>query len=170
MVLLRLLLLSSYCAYIIRKRTIFTCTANHLCEKEWVVTSNWTVEMEQELDALSHHMLMAAINSQLPSVLEYLDKCRCTLQLTQAPFMHFHKFDSKLPLWLSVHVSLRLQLSTIVREVSSVDRKERNSLRATITYILPGCMWIKMLYVYIKTTIVVKAQRNVNIAYTCFAD
>lgn len=125
----------------LRKRTIFTCTANHLREKEWVVTSNWTVEMEQELDALSHHMLMAAINSQLPSVLEYLDKCRCTLQLTQASFMHFHKFDSKLALWLSMHVSLRLQLSSIVREVSSVDRKgEKNPLRATITCILPGCM------------------------------
>lgn len=118
-----------YCAYVIRKRTIFTGTANHLWEKEWVVTSNWTVEMEQELDALSHQMLMAAINSQLPGILEYLDKCRCTLQLTQASFMHFHKFDSKLPLWLNMHVSLRLQLSNIVREVSNVDRKEK-SLKA----------------------------------------
>lgn len=59
--------------------------------------SDRTVEMEQELDALSHHMLMAAINSQLPGILEYLDKRRCTLQLTQTSFMHFHKFDSKLP-------------------------------------------------------------------------
>ena len=115
---------SLYCADIIRKRTIFTGTANHLRGKEWVVTSNWTAEIEQELDALSHQMLMAAINSQLPSVLEYLDKCRCTLQLTQAFFMHFHKFDSKLPPWLCMHVLLRLQLSNIVRDVSNLDRKK----------------------------------------------
>lgn len=75
--------------------------------------------MEQELDALSHHMLMAAINSQLPGVLEYLDKRRCALQLARAAFMHFHKLDSVLPRWLSMHVSLRVQLSTIVREVES---------------------------------------------------
>lgn len=117
---------SLYFAYIIRKRTISTGLANHLGEKEWVVTSNWTVEMEQELDALSHHMLMAAINSQLPGVLEHLDKCRCTLQLTQASLVHFHKFDSKLAPWLSVHVSPRLQLGNIVREVSRVDCEEKS--------------------------------------------
>lgn len=120
-VLVMLLLLLYIVLISLKKRTIFKGSANHLWEKEWVVTSNWTVEMEQELDALSHHMLMAAINSQLPSVLEYLDKCRCTLQLTQASLVHFHKFDSKLPLWLSMHVSARLQLSSIVRKVSSVD-------------------------------------------------
>lgn len=80
-----------YWASIIRKkkRTIFAGPANHLCEKEWVATSSWTVEMEQELGALSHHMLMAAINSQLHRVLEHLDKCRCTLQLARGSLVAF---------------------------------------------------------------------------------
>lgn len=140
-----------------KKRTIFTGWANHLWEKEWALTSNWTVEMEQELDALSHHMLMAAINSQLPSVLEYVDKCRCTLQLTQVSFAHFHKIDSKLPLWLSSHVSLRLQLSDIVREVSSVDHEEKNTSRAIIAQRaldLDACKSIKLVFVCIKSVLV----------------
>lgn len=85
---------------ILEKRTILQGAANHLQKRESErareggrqAASSWTVEMEQELDALSHHMLMAAINSQLPGILEYLDKRRCTLQLTQTSFMHFHKF------------------------------------------------------------------------------
>lgn len=88
-----------YCALILSKRTIFMGAANQLRWREGgrQAASHPTVEMEQELAALSHHMLMAAINSQLPGILEYLDKRRCTLQLTQTSFMHFHKFDSKHP-------------------------------------------------------------------------
>lgn len=101
---------SFFILYIIRKRTIFPGAANHLQEKGWVAASNWTVEMEQELDALRHRMLMAAINRQLPSALEYLDKRRCTLQLTQASFMHCHKLDRKLHLWLSMHVFILIAI------------------------------------------------------------
>lgn len=65
-------------ARITGKWNIFSPLANHRRERP-----DWSVETEQELDTLSRHMLMAAINSQLASGIECLDKCRCTARLTR---------------------------------------------------------------------------------------